>query len=528
MMKQIYYLFALLVSITSFTSCYDDKGNYNYTEVNEIVIDTVGFRTQYTVEVTKQLVIDPKITFTRSNVAEEDLSYEWYFFSDESSNTVWYPVSTEKKLDMAVIYDPKDYTAMLFVKDNKNNLTSSMRFRVRVISRISHGLLVLHNNGTTGDFDYIATGNTVEGLEENVRIANAFETVNGRKLHGKPLIVRQMSIDGRGVNRIYLSSDQEFLQLNGRNFSFEMDDSELFVQRPEKLYMEAISGQGSASAAIYINDGRVHTISFGAQHYTDPMIPPAQNPGSSLTGQIKLAPYILLLYINYANVPFFYDMMGKRFTYLANIAQPTASLEKYTTQDPAAVFDVNNIGKDLLFMKVGFNTYGYAAFTSGPGDLWLYIINFGTTLTGTNIAHAKHDLSALPGAQNASFFETGHRGDVFLYANNRDIYSVNYTASPVFATQINDAFPAGEEITAMKIFYFDGVIYAPGAGQLPFYTDMNGTLLYVATWNGTQGKLYEFRLNVADGTITKTPLNVFDGFGRITDMGVKMQYRDTF
>ena len=43
-MKYKYYLLALLTGILFLTGCYDDKGNYDYKEINDIVIDTVGFK----------------------------------------------------------------------------------------------------------------------------------------------------------------------------------------------------------------------------------------------------------------------------------------------------------------------------------------------------------------------------------------------------------------------------------------------------------------------------------------------------
>ncbi|MBR2379625.1 MAG: hypothetical protein IKA86_01305, partial [Paraprevotella sp.] len=65
-------------------------------------------------------------------------------------------------------------------------------------------------------------------------------------------------------------------------------------------------------------------------------------------------------------------------------------------------------------------------------------------------------------------------------------------------------------------------------------TNVSGTLLYVATWNGEEGKIYEFALNrttcrlnnrtAASGNL-KEPLNVFGGMERIVDICVKPQGR---
>ena len=74
--------------------------------------------------------------------------------------------------------------------------------------------------------------------------------------------------------------------------------------------------------------------------------------------------------------------------------------------------------------------------------------------------------------------------------------------------------------------------------NVEYYTanlqEVKGTLLYVATWNGEEGKVYEFPINRttlrlnnrddADGNL-KAPYNVFTGFGRVVSMCVKPQGR---
>ena len=111
-----------------------------------------------------------------------------------------------------------------------------------------------------------------------------------------------------------------------------------------------------------------------------------------------------------------------------------------------------------------------------------------------------------------------------MYATTRNIYTYDFNAKR--AILLNDPFPEGEEITAMRIY------------NVEYYTanlqDVSGTLLYVATWNGTEGKVYEFPINRttlrfnnradANGNL-KAPYNVFGGFGKVVDMCVKPQGR---
>lgn len=81
---------------------------------------------------------------------------------------------------------------------------------------------------------------------------------------------------------------------------------------------------------------------------------------------------------------------------------------------------------------------------------------------------------------------------------------------------INEPFGENEVITAMQV-------YKPYATTNDL-ANADGTLLYVATWDGQEGRLYEFSLNETNGYLReKKPLEVFGGMGRIVDFCFKVQ-----
>ncbi|MDR1415403.1 MAG: redoxin domain-containing protein [Odoribacteraceae bacterium] len=550
-MKHITYTIVAAAALL-LASCFEDKGDYDYAPINEITIDTTTIPSAYVAEIAGQLVIDPVIKFSGETIPEEDLSYEWYFYSSAYVAADWYPVSRERKLDLTMIYSAGAYKAALYVTDKRQNITSSMIFDVTLISKISHGMLVFHVNEGVADFDYVATTSTVRELEENFRMRDVFRTINGRPLQGNPLTIRHSATDGRAVNHVYVSTDQELLSLYGRTFFLEHDANSLLIPpMPPRLHFEFIDGQGGSSvtSVFFINDGVLRRIAYGAQYYTDHSIPTPVAVSATLGTDVHLAPFCLRPTTSgsLSYNPMFYDATGQRFVYLASIAAPNASLEPLPTQLPG-LFDVNDIGKDLLYVDRGNAYYAFAVLSGGTNDYWLYEIDLpkagSSSITGaTALARGKHDMSALPGIANAVAFDIGTKGHFLLYATGRDIYACDYSGSdpdpaartyPVTATRINDDFPAGEQITGMKIYRFDGGIYSQGGGGTSdpsyiYYAAMNGGLLYVSTWDGTRGHLYEFALSPVDGRlVSKTPLNRFDDFGRIVDLAVKIQYREAF
>ena len=54
------FILCLMLLPALFTSCYKDEGNYDYKELNEITVDTVGVKTSFVIDQYDSLVIEPK------------------------------------------------------------------------------------------------------------------------------------------------------------------------------------------------------------------------------------------------------------------------------------------------------------------------------------------------------------------------------------------------------------------------------------------------------------------------------------
>ena len=76
------FILCLMLLPALFTSCYKDEGNYDYKELNEITVDTVGVKTSFVIDQYDSLVIEPKINFSLSALPETALSYRWIMYSD--------------------------------------------------------------------------------------------------------------------------------------------------------------------------------------------------------------------------------------------------------------------------------------------------------------------------------------------------------------------------------------------------------------------------------------------------------------
>lgn len=68
----------IIVSIMLAGGCFKDLGNYDYTEINDIVISDKGFSATYNVRLNSDVLkIEPEITFTKDADGSGSYSYEW-------------------------------------------------------------------------------------------------------------------------------------------------------------------------------------------------------------------------------------------------------------------------------------------------------------------------------------------------------------------------------------------------------------------------------------------------------------------
>ena len=539
-MKKIKYWFGIFILPMTLTGCFKDIGNYDYTDLNEISVNTVGEQVAFTVEQYDSLHIVPKLIFSQNPIPDDELSYEWLIFLDSYSATESQVISNEKELHIQVSYPAKieNYAILFYVKELTNNTVYQQKYTLTVQPSVVSGIVALHECDGECDIDYIATTNAVPGLASNKHMRNIYSARTGRKLEGNPVSVSAIRISNvldpaAAINRVYVATDKEFVQLSGRDFSPMCDVDELFYPKPEVLKPYRVLRDGQvAHTTVLINDDKVHNINNQSSQFWNYTFSDALRADADL-GEISIAPFIYMPEsFMTSNIAVFYDMKGKRFVRLPYSFKESASITSFPTQVSTA-FDVNNIGKDLIWFGIGYNAHCFALMS----DYTLYRANFNTDQyilqeDGSTEVNEKvndlavriYDMNNEPEIRNAKFFDCGEAGaTTFLYATGRDIYVTSISGTRLRTVKINDPFPAGEEITHVQI-------YNPNTHQMGSLSSVKGNLLYVATWNGTEGKIYEFavsrntlEMNNTTSENLKAPLNVFGGMGRIADITIKIQ-----
>ena len=544
-MKYLYKIFWLAGILLVVNACYKDKGNYDYVPLNEAYVDTTGIDLSYTISQFDTLSIVPDIKFALNEIDESKLEFKWVIYPDvwsknESKAEV---LSTDRNLKVPIKQGPSNdaYAVVLYITNKDDQTVSQVKYTITILPSVVSGMMIMHTDGSgESDLDYIATKNAVPTLDTLKWFHNIYSSVNGSKIKGTPAFVSAARVNNTVINYVYVGTDKEFLQIDATDFSLLHRDEELFKNPTDKILPQYVGrSQQCNYVTILINNGQLHSINNQASQYWDYRFSDALTTGSSISGEIDLAPFVYFgdgCAASLGHSAIMYDKIGQRFVRIPFsfweeteiISMPEQNSEK---------FDVNNIGKELLYMGKGNNANCFAVFTDGTSrELYRMNFNLSAVLYDDDgneyeneaihdYAINKYELSSLPEIYDAKFYDCGPLGNFFLYASERNIYSYGYASSNKVAVKINDPFPNSEIITSMKIYNTSW--YYP-------LDDVDGKLLYVATWNGTEGKLYEFKINRASGYLNNkeeinggvnlnAPSRVFTGFGKIVDMCVKLQ-----
>lgn len=500
------YAFLLFFCFAGLQACKKDLGNYTLTEVDVPTRDAADVQAAYNVEQSDNLTINPKINYKGD---EANLSYQWLMYIvSPSSVTIGPPVvlaetkQLNRKMDMA----PGNYYLELVITDNTSAVKTTSRSLLNVLALMESGWLVLHSANNESDVDYITNPNLIPGALTK-RIPNILSAQTGSKLEGEGQFIGFSRRGNSGFNWVTVGTTKELRRFNGFNFSNLIGGQQLF--RRTQTSFDFVSHLNNGANELIVSK----TGQLFAQSWT--LVQEALF-GGLFNGDYNLSPYMVFNdYSSYGATV--YDQKNGRFMYTTQVVT-NLNFVNYRPSVAGQAFDPSNVGKELLFMDRGFGSNAYAFFKDKTGNgRYLYVLNQNRADAG-NVADAAYDMTTLPDIQDAKFFQVGSLGNVALYATEHRVYRFDYSGTRL-AELVFDGIPANESITSMKI-------YKPKINLNNIMTQFAATdnsLVYLATWNGTEGKLYELRMNVANGLITATPLNVYTGFGRIHDMTPKFR-----
>ncbi|MDU1892893.1 MAG: PKD-like family lipoprotein [Dysgonomonas sp.] len=148
------YIVVIILSISCLYSCYEDKGNYDYTSINEIAIGNI--QKEYSLKVGEEITIKPTL---HSSMSNNNYTYEWvltkYTIGNEVKyNHVW---STLKEWDNFSLGLPNGTHSLYYrVKDTSTGVSwTSDVFSIKIFNDISAGFFILSEVNNVGRLDFI-------------------------------------------------------------------------------------------------------------------------------------------------------------------------------------------------------------------------------------------------------------------------------------------------------------------------------------------------------------------------------------
>ncbi|WP_292270652.1 PKD-like family lipoprotein [Butyricimonas sp.] len=505
MKNVIRYGFVGILGILLFASCYRDKGNYSYKDLNEISIELPE---EVSVRQGMVLNVSPEITFALEDV-EENLSYEWVVSIPTTADSVNVVLSTEKEFSKQIDYTAGNtYPFSFKVTDNNTGVTYRKGMKLRVITNYQPGYFVIEQNDDHGDISFYNT-------ETNSAYYNVFSDENpGMTL--KSNVTDFFSIDFKGYS---LKTGDESVNVAAGNLSMLFgedwgyvidyrtmrvisDIEQVFGTRPEVIRPQYLAMEQSPNFML-INDGKMYRM--------------YQNEGQNLFGEAFVSPdgldYELGPFVgtgfNYRGLHgvLFFDRLNHRFYTIS----PAASLifssneSKYIVQEKDGegnvisadtIVDAAKINEnwELIGMPQGgmSNTYYYMVFKA-PDNVYTipYNIPSGGFAAGPlNVATEE----VAPGMGNSPVFVAPTGRSQVYYANGNEIRLYDMFAGTSKAIY---TFPEGEDVVSIVLPTTDGLN------------------LTAATYNGSKGALYAFTLvNTGDLKDAEPKLLATD-FGKI-------------
>ncbi|MFD2556559.1 PKD-like family lipoprotein [Sphingobacterium tabacisoli] len=500
--------------------CYKDKGNYDYTILDQIRIDTSqsNILAEYAIDRTDTLHIVPKIYYNgtlldNSSTLADKVSLTWSIYQNFASTNI-YTVDTLGHtigLKAAMLKPAGNWVVKLTVRDLKNQTETYQKFAVTINETISDGWMVLYEREGNSDVGLIVDSRVKNNIVKERLFIDLIKNSNGSPLLGSPVTILHPTSNLTRGGDLIVASKHDLVGINKSNFEISYPFNKLFWTIPKNRNLIGYTTNGSKEFALH--DNSLHNINFAvttSNRNNTTLSPAIGNAG------IQLAPWQPKKYLA-ALDGLVFDSAAKRFLKLTSGA---ISFTTFSNQ-PSTPYSLDNIDLDYVMADWGYGNgtpalaHEYLVMKNNNQNYYLLRANFNSAVDNT-IPVSKLDISHNPDIQNINSLAVAYVGQYLLYGARDKVYrqyfSTNQVAEPLWTA------PTGEVVTsvALQKFFFPSFHLA---NILP-----NGNqVVYFATWNEStkNGKVYSYKIDQINGNLDLSSQKVYEGFGRIKEMSYK-------
>ena len=497
-----YIGFSFVLAMFLLTSCFDDKGNYDYKEIGEAVIKAIPGVTDNGDKLVclenEHIQLTPELEFKEGTTAE-DYEFIWYRYPQQPQGTYQHyeqgdTLAMTRNLDYRIVDSPRDYWLVYKVINKKTGAQNEQRFEF-IISAVNGWIVLDEDAAGNGDLQIIRDKDIVEG--GNGQVVKDYFSVNngGKKMQGARFIG---ICTNSSVSNLYVYSDEGAYIMDASTYK-EREDATYAGLFNSVVTLDAVNPQAHVYETdhrrmdVLVNNHKVYAIAYimmGESQYSE----------AKGVDDYVAAPAIAPVRISgHDNCAVLFDTKNNRFITISGskaLAAPVSAGGAFNTAaiDPDLEYVYMNEGKDsetCLVMK-----------HKTTGDFYLFRANLAAT---EPVAVACENLGNLTDMSEAKQFVFGIRGNVLFYATDTKVYA--WRNGKEEATECMTV-GAGERISQIKI------------SNNPSENVMTGKVLFVATQKGDEGKVYKAVFNEMSGLLLEEPLE-YTGFKLIRDMFYK-------
>ena len=476
------FLLSLLISISS---CYKDKGNYDYDIAFEITIDSI--QESYTsYALVDTLKIKPEIY-----PANSEYDYWWGVYQDQVQgyapklDTLYYTHDLEMPMTLA----PGTYKLVFCAKEKTTGIAEIVESSLSVVTSLTRGWYVLRTQDGYTDFDLFTEKDKIENV---IALNN-----DGKNLKGKAQAVAytysyktwdEGNSRYSNTNAIFALTNEDMIVMRLNNGAIIHSFEDLFYEPPTAVSPQDVY----ASIDIFmVNDGKMYGLSGFTSN--------SGRFGAPIIGDYKLSSFRIYdgLYD-----PLLYDENSCSFCTASASGNELQLFDDKGAVDSTPLPPVNNMDANLLFMGPTSNYQAYALMKKKKGDTYLMLkLSTACSSPYKNPIQSCDTLRYDLGIIQADLWASNTANHIIYYAQGNKIYSCNIDAD-YQETDDPTILPAGEEITYMRhLTYTD--YKAP---------QNNFNYLAAASYDGNNYKVYLFKLHA--GRLQANP-TILEGKGKV-------------
>ncbi len=479
MNKLILILLSAIITV-GLASCYDDKGNYSYKDLNSVEI--TGIDEEYLVEQFDTIAIYPNLTMSIDS-NESNFDYAWYLYSNPNkpaSDTI----STERNLNIPLGVMAGTYTAIYQVTDKKTGVYYKYSFTIKVVTSFSNGLVVLSEVDGKGNITFL---NSTNKLYQDV-----YYTANGEYLGEKPVALGNMFNRSYQAVLIMLGDGSGGVVADPLSFSKMQNYSDLFWVSPNDSYRPMAMFRRSTSEEWVIENGQYHHRNF-------------MYPGEAKFGAPLVLGTDLFATMFQAGMSdrVFYDNAGEKFiVHQTNYSGDVVSM-------PDSLFNPADLKMQMICGGDGFKDRGYGLFYDDDANEY-YSLSFSCNGSSIRPLTQSHITSATD-IESAASIAVSKLSPQYFYAVDNKLYCLDALAD---VTKLIYTFDAGMTIDYIELKNDDTGL-----------SDDNSKVMYVGTSTEGTGKVGSFHImDVALNGTVKIRESYNNVAGKILDFLYKEVY----